>query len=48
METLELMEVISRHSTINVESGLYHSNISTLLQAVEEVEGGKDNDDSES
>ena len=41
METLELMEVISRHSTINVELGLYHSNISTLLQAVEEVEGGK-------
>ena len=41
METLELMELISRNSTINVELGLYHSNISTLLQAVEEVEGGK-------
>ncbi len=41
METLELMEVISRNSTVNVEPSLYHSNISTLLQAVEEVEGGK-------
>ncbi|MEC7253722.1 MAG: histidine phosphatase family protein, partial [Candidatus Thermoplasmatota archaeon] len=41
METLELMEVISRNSTINVEPSLYHSNISTLLQAVEEVEEGK-------
>ena len=38
METLELMEAISRNSTIDVESSLYHSNISTLLQAVEEVE----------
>ena len=41
METLELMEVISRNSTIDVEPSLYHSNISTLLQAVEEVEAGK-------
>ena len=41
METLELMETISRNSTINVEPSLYHSNISTLLQAVEEVEEGK-------
>ena len=41
METLELMETISRNSTIDVEPGLYHSNISTLLQAVEEVEEGK-------
>ena len=41
METLELMEAISRNSTIDVEPSLYHSNISTLLQAVEEVEAGK-------
>ena len=41
METLEQMEVISRNSTIDVEPSLYHSNISTLLQAVEEVEEGK-------
>ena len=41
METLELMEAISRNSTIDVEPSLYHSNISTLLQAVEEVEEGK-------
>ena len=41
METLELMETISRNSTINVEPSLYHSNISTLLQAGEEVEEGK-------
>jgi phosphohistidine phosphatase SixA len=41
METLELMEAISNNSTIDVEPGLYHSNISTLLQAVEEVEQGK-------
>ena len=41
METLELMETISRNSTIDVEPSLYHSNISTLLQAVEEVEEGK-------
>ena len=41
METLELMEAISNNSTIDVEPGLYHSNISTLLQAVEEVEEGK-------
>ena len=33
METLELMEAISRNSTIDVEPSLYHSNISTLLQA---------------
>jgi len=41
METLELMEKISCNSTIDVEASLYHSNISTLLQAVEEVEEGK-------
>ena len=41
METLELMETISCNSTIDVEPSLYHSNISTLLQAVEEVEEGK-------
>ena len=41
METLELMEAISRNSTIDVEQSLYHSNISKLLQAVEEVEEGK-------
>ena len=41
IETLELMEAISRNSTIDVEPSLYHSNISTLLQAVEEVEEGK-------
>ena len=41
METLELMEAISRNSTIDVELSLYHSNISTLLQAVEEAEEGK-------
>ena len=41
METLELMEAISRNSTIDVEPSLYHSNISALLQAVEEVEEGK-------
>lgn len=41
LETLELMEAISNNSTIDVEPGLYHSNISTLLQAVEEAEEGK-------
>ena len=41
LETLELMEAISRNSTIDVEPSLYHSNISTLLQAVDEVEAGK-------
>ena len=41
METLELMEAISCNSTIDVEPSLYHSNISTLLQAVEEAEEGK-------
>ena len=41
METLELMEAITRNSTIDVEPSLYYSNISTLLQAVEEVEKGK-------
>ena len=41
METLELMEAISRNSTIDVEQSLYHSNISKLLQSVEEVEEGK-------
>ena len=41
LETLELMEAISDNSTINVEPSLYHSNLSTLLQAVEEAEEGK-------
>ena len=41
METLELMETISQNSAIDVEPSLYHSNISTLLQDVEEVEEGK-------
>jgi phosphohistidine phosphatase len=41
LETLELMEAISCNSTIDVEPSLYHSNISTLMQAVEEVEAGK-------
>ena len=41
LETLELMGVISCNSTIDVEPDLYHSNISTLLRAVEEVEEGK-------
>ena len=41
METLEFMKAISRNPRIDVEPSLYHSNISTLLQAVEEVEGGK-------
>ena len=41
METLELMETISQNSAIDVEPSLYHSNISTLMQAVEEVEAGK-------
>ena len=41
LETLELMEAITRNTTIDVEPSLYHSNISTLLQAVEEVEEGK-------
>ena len=41
METLELMDIIIANSTIDVEPSLYHSNISTLLQAVEEVEKGK-------
>ena len=41
METLDLMEAISGKSTIDVEPSLYHSNISALLQAVEEVEEGK-------
>ena len=41
METLELMEAISNNSTIDVEPSLYHSNISMLLQAVEEVREGK-------
>ena len=41
METLELMDIIIANSTIDVEASLYHSNISTLLQAVEEVEKGK-------
>ena len=41
METLELMEAISSNSTIDVEPSLYHSNISTLLQAIEDVDEGK-------
>ena len=41
VETLELMEVISQNSAIDVEPSLYHSNISTLLRAVEETEDGK-------
>ena len=41
METLELMDAISNNSTIDIEPSLYHSNISTLKQAVEEVEAGK-------
>ena len=41
LETLELMEAISDNSTIDVEPSLYHSNLSTLLQAVEEAEEGK-------
>ena len=41
METLELMEEISSNSKIDVEPNLYHSNISTLMQAVDEIEEGK-------
>lgn len=41
METLELMEAISHNSTIDIEPSLYHSNISTLMQVVEQVEEGK-------
>tara|TARA_B100000925_G_scaffold281851_1_gene254066 strand:- start:3847 stop:4308 length:462 start_codon:yes stop_codon:yes gene_type:complete len=41
LETLELMEAISDNSTIDVEPSLYLSNLSTLLQAVEEAEEGK-------
>ena len=41
METLELMKAISINSTIDVEPSLYHSNISTLMQVVEQVEEGK-------
>ena len=41
VETLELMETISQNSAIDVEPSLYHSNISTLLRAVEETEDGK-------
>jgi phosphohistidine phosphatase len=41
IETLGLMDAISRNSTIDVEPSLYHSNISTLMQAVEEAEEGK-------
>ena len=41
LETLELMKTIIRNSIINVEPNLYHSNISTLSQAVEELEEGK-------
>ena len=41
IETLELMEPISFDSSIDVEPSLYHSNISTLLQAVEQIEEGR-------
>ena len=41
VETLELMGAISVHSRIDIEPSLYHSNISTLLQAVGDVEEGK-------
>ena len=41
LETLELMKTIIPNSIINVEPNLYHSNISTLSQAVEELEEGK-------
>ena len=41
LETLELMKTIIPNSITNVEPNLYHSNISTLMQAVEEVEEGK-------
>lgn len=41
IETLELMEPILFDSSIDVEPSLYHSNISTLLQAVEQIEEGK-------
>ena len=41
METLELMKAISINSTIDVEPSLYQSNISALMQAIEEMEEGK-------
>jgi phosphohistidine phosphatase len=41
IETLELMKAISLNSRIDVEPSFYHSNISTLLQAVEQIEEGK-------
>ena len=45
IETLELMKVISLNSRIDVEPSLYHSNISTLLQAVEQIEEGAEADE---
>ena len=41
LETLELMKTIIPNSIINVEPNLYHSNISTLLEAVAQIEEGK-------
>tara|TARA_Y100000994_G_scaffold242902_1_gene240428 strand:- start:304 stop:768 length:465 start_codon:yes stop_codon:yes gene_type:complete len=41
IQTLELMEAISKAAIIDVEPNLYHSSISTLLQIVEEIEDGK-------
>ena len=41
METLQLMQVISHNSTIDAEPSLYHSNISALMLAIEEMEEGK-------
>ena len=41
IETLELMKAISLNSRIDVEPSFYHSNISTLLQAVEQIKEGK-------
>jgi len=41
IETLELMETITPNSTIDIQPSLYHSNISTLLDAVAQIEEGK-------
>jgi len=41
IQTLELMDAISNAAIIDVETNLYHSGISGLAQAVEEVEEGK-------
>ena len=41
IQTLELMDSISNAAIIDVEPNLYHSTISALMQAVEEVEEGK-------